>query len=188
MRPPSKISRRRSWRSPENGRPDRHRHPHQTNQSGDTLIIWKIDRIGRNLRDLIDIVTTLEGRGVGVQSLTNGIIDTTTGPRQTRLRHVRPDGRIRSWVGQRAHPGRTHRLPQPRPQGGRKPKMTNELIDHCVDHPRPRARSAPEVRSADEATAPPQLQLPGRQNSAPHEYRTAPTYRPELHPTDVPTL
>ena len=28
--------------------------------------------------DLIDIVTTLEGRGVGVQSLTNGIIDTTT--------------------------------------------------------------------------------------------------------------
>ncbi len=29
-------------------------------------------------RDLIDIVTTLEGRGVGVQSLTNGIVDTTT--------------------------------------------------------------------------------------------------------------
>jgi len=45
---------------------------------GDTLVIWKIDRLGRNLRDLIDIVTTLEGRGVGVQSLTNGIVDTTT--------------------------------------------------------------------------------------------------------------
>jgi DNA invertase Pin-like site-specific DNA recombinase len=31
---------------------------------GDTLIIWKIDRLGRNLRDLIDIVTTLDQRGV----------------------------------------------------------------------------------------------------------------------------
>ncbi len=45
---------------------------------GDTLVIWKIDRLGRNLRDLIDIVTTLQTRGVGVRSLTNGIVDTTT--------------------------------------------------------------------------------------------------------------
>ena len=45
---------------------------------GDTLIFWKIDRLGRNLRDLIDIVTTLQTRGVGVRSLTNGIVDTTT--------------------------------------------------------------------------------------------------------------
>ncbi len=45
---------------------------------GDTLVIWKIDRLGRNLRDLIDIVTTLDELGVGVHSLTNGIVDTTT--------------------------------------------------------------------------------------------------------------
>jgi hypothetical protein len=45
---------------------------------GDTLIIWKIDRLGRNLRDLIDIVTTLDQSGVAVKSLTNGIVDTTT--------------------------------------------------------------------------------------------------------------
>jgi DNA invertase Pin-like site-specific DNA recombinase len=31
---------------------------------GDTLLIWKIDRLGRNLRDLIDIVTTFDHRGV----------------------------------------------------------------------------------------------------------------------------
>jgi len=35
---------------------------------GDTLVIWKIDRLGRNLRDLIDIVTTLETTGVGPQA------------------------------------------------------------------------------------------------------------------------
>lgn len=45
---------------------------------GDTLIIWKIDRLGRSLRDLVDIVATLEDRGVGVKSLTNGVVDTTT--------------------------------------------------------------------------------------------------------------
>ncbi|MDT5059244.1 MAG: hypothetical protein QOF66_7610 [Mycobacterium sp.] len=32
-------------------------------RSGDTLIMWRIDRLGRNLRDLIDIVTTLQARG-----------------------------------------------------------------------------------------------------------------------------
>jgi DNA invertase Pin-like site-specific DNA recombinase len=45
---------------------------------GDTLIIWKIDRLGRSLRDLVDIVALLEARGAGVKSLTNGIVDTTT--------------------------------------------------------------------------------------------------------------
>ena len=45
---------------------------------GDTLIIWRIDRLGRSLRDLVDIVAVLEARGVGVRSLTNGIVDTTT--------------------------------------------------------------------------------------------------------------
>ncbi len=53
----------------------------------DTLIIWKIDRLGRNLRDLIDIVTTLAERGVGVRSLTNGVVDTTTAQGE----HRRPD-------------------------------------------------------------------------------------------------
>lgn len=45
---------------------------------GDTLIIWKIDRLGRSLRDLVDVVATLEARGIGVKSLTNGVVDTTT--------------------------------------------------------------------------------------------------------------
>ena len=47
-------------------------------RAGDTLVIWKIDRLGRNLRDLIDIVNSLAERGIGVRSLTNGTLDTTT--------------------------------------------------------------------------------------------------------------
>jgi DNA invertase Pin-like site-specific DNA recombinase len=46
-----------------------------TLRPGDTLIIWRIDRLGRNLRDRIDIVTTLQARGVGVRSLTNGLVE-----------------------------------------------------------------------------------------------------------------
>ena len=47
-------------------------------KDGDTLIVWRLDRLGRSLRNLIDIVEQLKGRGVGFRSLNDGGIDTTT--------------------------------------------------------------------------------------------------------------
>ena len=44
---------------------------------GDTLVVWRLDRLGRNLRHLIATVTELQAREVGFRSLTEGI-DTTT--------------------------------------------------------------------------------------------------------------
>ena len=44
---------------------------------GDVVVVWKLDRLGRSLRDLIEIVTTLKERGVGLRSLGESI-DTTT--------------------------------------------------------------------------------------------------------------
>lgn len=38
-------------------------------RNGDTLIIWRLDRLARSLRDLIEIVENLTARGVGVRSL-----------------------------------------------------------------------------------------------------------------------
>ena len=43
----------------------------------DTVVIWKLDRLGRSLRDLIEVVTALGERGVGLRSLHESI-DTTT--------------------------------------------------------------------------------------------------------------
>src|SRR5690625_617935 len=42
-------------------------------RSGDTLIVWRLDRLGRSLSDLIKIITDLENRGVFFESLTEKI-------------------------------------------------------------------------------------------------------------------
>jgi len=45
---------------------------------GDTIVVWKLDRLGRNLKDLITIVGDLEDRGIGFKCITQSAIDTTT--------------------------------------------------------------------------------------------------------------
>src|ERR687885_1552449 len=46
-------------------------------RSGDTLVVWRLDRLGRSLRHLIDTITGLEAQGIGFRSLQENI-DTTT--------------------------------------------------------------------------------------------------------------
>lgn len=48
---------------------------------GDTLIVWRLDRLGRSLKHLIETVTTLRSREVGFRSLTEGIETETSGGR-----------------------------------------------------------------------------------------------------------
>jgi DNA invertase Pin-like site-specific DNA recombinase len=49
-------------------------------RKGDTLVVWKLDRLGRDLRHLVNTVHDLTGRGVGLRVLTGhgATIDTTT--------------------------------------------------------------------------------------------------------------
>jgi DNA invertase Pin-like site-specific DNA recombinase len=42
-------------------------------RSDDTLIVWKLDRLGRSTRHLIDLVTALDGQGIHFKSLTDSI-------------------------------------------------------------------------------------------------------------------
>jgi DNA invertase Pin-like site-specific DNA recombinase len=55
-------------------------------RAGDVLAVWKLDRMGRSLKDLIEIVTILEHRGIGFKSLQESM-DTTT-PGEKLIFHV----------------------------------------------------------------------------------------------------
>lgn len=48
-------------------------------RSGDTVIVWKLDRLGRSLKDLIETLNLLKDRGVDFISLTEKIDTTTPG-------------------------------------------------------------------------------------------------------------
>ena len=96
---------------------------------GDTLVLWKIDRLGRNLRDLVDIVTTLGERGVGVKSLTNGIIDTTTAHGKLVFGMFALMAEYEAaLIKERTQAGLVAARARGR-HGGRKPKMTPALVN-----------------------------------------------------------
>lgn len=46
-------------------------------RSGDVVVVWKLDRLGRSLKDLIDLVSAFREKGVEFVSLKDGI-DTGT--------------------------------------------------------------------------------------------------------------
>ena len=46
-------------------------------REGDVIVIWKLDRLARSLRDLVDLVNHIQGKGAALLSL-NDQIDTTT--------------------------------------------------------------------------------------------------------------
>jgi len=47
-------------------------------RGGDVLVVWKLDRLGRSMKHLVEIVEDLQQRGIGFQVLTGGQVDTTT--------------------------------------------------------------------------------------------------------------
>ena len=99
-------------------------------RAGDTLIVWKLDRPGRSLRDLITMLDDLRARGVKFHSLTEAI-DTET----HRPRHVADDrrsGRTGAQFDQRTDTRRSAGRAKPGVKFGRKPKLTRQQINDAL--------------------------------------------------------
>ena len=102
-------------------------------REGDTLAVWRLDRLGRSLPHLIETVGELEGRGVGFRSLTEAIDTTTSGGRL--IFHV--FGALgqfeRDLIRERTKAGLAAAATRGR-KGGRKPVVTTEKLQRAREH------------------------------------------------------
>ena len=98
---------------------------------GDQLVVWRLDRLGRSLRDLIDQVANLEQAGIELVSL------------QERIDTATPSGKAlfqicgvfaefeRNLISERTKAGLAAARARGR-RGGRKPKMTQATLDRAA--------------------------------------------------------
>ncbi|MGA2435371.1 MAG: recombinase family protein [Bryobacteraceae bacterium] len=103
----------------------------KTLKAGDTLIVWKLDRLGRSLRDLITMLDDLKKQGVKFRSLTEHIdTDTPTGRAMWQMIGVLAELE-RSLITERTRAG----VKAAKNRGvkfGRKPKLTRQQINQAV--------------------------------------------------------
>jgi DNA invertase Pin-like site-specific DNA recombinase len=99
-------------------------------RAGDTLIVWKLDRLGRSLRDLITMLDDLRARGVKFHSLTEAI-DTATPTGRAMWQMIGVLAELeRSLISERTRAG----VKAAQRRGvklGRKPGLTPERINHA---------------------------------------------------------
>lgn len=99
-------------------------------RAGDTLVVWKLDRLGRSLRDLIAMLDDLRARGVKFHSLTEAI-DTATPTGRAMWQMIGVLAELeRSLIAERTRAG----IQAARRRGvkfGRKPSLTPAQIDHA---------------------------------------------------------
>ncbi len=97
---------------------------------GDVLIVWKLDRLGRSLRDLIAMLDDLRARGVKFRSLTEAIdTDTPTGRAMWQMIGVLAELE-RSLISERTRAGVTAAMRRG-VKFGRKRKLTPQQIEHA---------------------------------------------------------
>jgi DNA invertase Pin-like site-specific DNA recombinase len=97
-------------------------------REGDTLVVWKLDRLGRTVKGLVELVDALKSRGIQFRSLTDGIDTSTPAGRfffhmMAALAEMERDLiRERTTAGLAAARARGRK-------GGRKPKLDEAKLD-----------------------------------------------------------
>ena len=98
--------------------------------NGDTLTVWKLDRLARSLRDLVAMMDDLNHRGVHFRSLTEEISTTTAGGKLVFHIFAALAEFERGLIIERTRAGmKAARARGVRP--GPKPKLTRQQIDHA---------------------------------------------------------
>jgi DNA invertase Pin-like site-specific DNA recombinase len=99
-------------------------------RDGDVLIVWKLDRLGRSLRHLIETVAMLEKRGVGFRSITEAIDTTTPGGRLVFHLFGALGQFERDLIQERTRAGLAAAAARGR-KGGRKPVVVSEKLERA---------------------------------------------------------
>ena len=99
-------------------------------QAGDVLVVWKLDRLGRSLSHLIQIMKQLGVNGVGFRSLSESI-DTTSAPGRPLFHIIDALAEFeRALITERTRAGRAA-AKQRGAKVGRKPKLSPDQINHA---------------------------------------------------------
>src|SRR5690606_9782431 len=100
-------------------------------RKGDTIVVWKLDRLSRSLKDLLFIMEQIESRGAGFRSLTESI-DTTTSAGKMMMQMVGVFAEFeRSMLKERTIKGLEYAKGQGR-VGGRRPKLKQIQVQEIV--------------------------------------------------------
>jgi DNA invertase Pin-like site-specific DNA recombinase len=99
-------------------------------REGDVLVIWKLDRLGRTIRGLIELVGKLRERGIGFKSLTEGFDTSTPGGRLIFHVFAALAEMERDLIRERTQAGLAAARARGR-NGGRKPKLNAKKLAHA---------------------------------------------------------
>ena len=101
-------------------------------RKGDVLVVWRLDRLGRSLKHLIELMAELEGQGIGFQSVTEAIDTTTPGGKLVFHIFAALAEFERNLIRERTHAGLEAARARGR-KGGRRKKLGDKQRALAVD-------------------------------------------------------
>ncbi|MCP1213345.1 MULTISPECIES: recombinase family protein [Acetobacter] len=96
-------------------------------RAGDTLVVWRLDRLGRSLHDLVQIVADLERGGISFESVTEKIETVSAAGKLVFHVFAALAEFERNLIRERTHAGLTAARARGR-AGGRKPKLGEKQV------------------------------------------------------------